>query len=284
MKRISRIVTAAAVAALLAPAGVAAQGGGILGRVGQAARGAAKASFPIGPEKEREIGFQIAAGVAGRYHVSPDTALGAYVSLVGQVVARQSPRAMEIPFRFAVLDTDEVNAFAAPGGFIFVTRGALAMMESESELAGVLAHEVAHVDQKHVLNQIRRADMLSSARDEADLNGFVLDQLGQAGTSAVFMGLSRGDEMEADSIGMVYAAAAGYRADGLVTFVSRLAADEAAAPAARHARLAAMRATHPPAADRVGALQRQLAAGSSTLMPAQGQVLADRFRRYARRH
>ncbi len=114
------------------------------------------AALPIGPEKEKEIGFGIAATVIGRYHMVNDPALTHYVNLVGQAVAQQSIRGDEIQFHFGVLDTDDVNAFAAPGGFILVTRGALALMDNEAELAGVLAHEVGHVDQKHVLKEIRR--------------------------------------------------------------------------------------------------------------------------------
>lgn len=232
-----------------------------LGRIGQSA-------LPIGPQKEAEIGFGIAATVAGRYRVLQDAALTDYVNLVGLTVAEQSVRPGEASFRFGVLDTDEVNAFAAPGGWIFVTRGALARMESEAELAGVLAHEVAHVDETHVLDEIRRSSVFTSVRDEAELSGEVLNRLGEVGSSLLFTGLSREDELQADSLGMLYAAASGYRADGLVRFLERLEAGGGTA-------VREWTATHPPESERVAALRRQMDAAG--LDPDTGRELRERF-------
>jgi len=276
-----RAILIAAVAALAVPAlgtRTAAQRG-ILGTVRRAAQGAAVGSFAIGVDKEREIGRGVAATVAGRWHVLNDAALNDYVNLVGTVVAQQSPRFTELPFRFAVLDTDEINAFATPGGYVFVTRGALELMESEAELAGVLAHEVAHVDQKHVLDQLRKQNMLAGAQSEADLNGFLLDQAVGRLTGVIFTGVGRENELESDSIGMVYAAAAGYRPDGLVTFVRRLQQNESNPRRGRF--LAELKVTHPEPAVRVAALERQAAA--EHLDFNSGQLLADRFRRFVRR-
>ena len=277
MKR-TLFISSAVLLALASAAPAAAQRG-ILGTVGQAARGAAAGSFAIGLDKEREIGRGVAATVAGRWHVVNNPALNDYVNMVGTVVAQQSPRYTELPFRFAVLDTDEINAFATPGGYVFVTRGALELMESEAELAGVLAHEVAHVDRKHVLEQVRKGNMIEGARSETELSGFVLDQAVGKLTSVIFTGLGRGDELESDSIGMLYASAAGYRADGLVSFVRKLQTN--ATNERRRRFLAEMQATHPAPADRVAALERQSAA--LHLVPNSGQLLADRFRRYVRR-
>src|SRR4029077_10042376 len=97
-------------------------------------------ALPIDPAREKQIGFGIAAQVAGRYHVVADDALLGYVNLVGQSVAQQSVRANEVSFRFGVLETEDVNAFAAPGGYVLITKGALRLMQSEAELAGVLGH------------------------------------------------------------------------------------------------------------------------------------------------
>jgi predicted Zn-dependent protease len=248
----------------------------IADRLARAAGAAVAARAPIGAAKEVEIGRGIASTVAGRYHVVADTAMVAYVDLVGQVVARQSPRAGELTFRFNVLDSDEVNAFAAPGGYVFVTRGALAQVQSEAELAGVLAHEVGHVDARHVLEKIQRADMVRGVREETELKGPLLDQVADLGAGMVFTGFDRKEEMEADSLGQVYAAAAGYRTTGLVGFLTRLHAEEqgrAPANAGLRARLAR---THPDLDVRIAALQRQAAARQ--LDPAAGEVLAERFR------
>jgi beta-barrel assembly-enhancing protease len=236
-----------------------------------------RAALPIGPEKEQEIGFGIAATVAGRYPLVQDTALQGYVNRVGQTVAMHSVRGGEVAFRFAVLDTDDVNAFAAPGGYVFITRGSLALMSSEAELAGVLAHEVGHVDQSHVLDEIRRSSMVQTARDESQLSGAMLDHISGFAGSLLFTGLSRADEMEADSVGLMYAAASGYRADGLVRFLHSLHAAETGAP---QSRLRELRATHPATADRLEALQRQM--GGLGVDPAGGSAGELRFRRYVR--
>ena len=275
-----RIILLLAILSLaMTRAAPAAAQGGILGRVRGAATGAAAGSFAVGLEKERSMGREVAAVVAGRWGVSNNAALTDYVNLVGAVVAQQSPRTSEIPFRFAVLDTDEINAFATPGGYVFVTRGALDLMESEAELAGVLGHEIAHVDQKHVLEQVRKGNMITGAASEADLNGAILDKAIEQLSSLIFKGVGREAELESDSLGMLYAAAAGYRADGLLSFVRKLQANDT--NPRRGGLLAEMRETHPTAADRIAALERQATAASLNL--TSGQLLADRYRRFVPR-
>ena len=274
MRHVHTLLSATLLAAVLAVPAPAQ--GGILNRLGRTARGAAAGSFAMSLEKERQIGREVAGVVTGRWHPVTNAALTDYVNLVGTVVAQQSPRSTELPFRFAVLDTDEINAFAAPGGYIFVTRGALELMESEAELAGVLGHEISHVDQKHVLEQVRKGNMITGAASENDLNGPVMDKAVETLAGVIFKGLDRASELESDSLGMLYAAAAGYRPDGLLTFVRRLQANESNARRGRF--LSEMRATHPPAADRVAALERQ--GPAAQLDMTGGQLLSDRFRRY----
>lgn len=234
-------------------------------------------ALPIGPEKEGEIGFGIAATVAGRYPLVEDRELLRYVNLVGQAVAQQSIRYGEVPFRFGVLDTEDVNAFAAPGGYIFVTRGALALMETEAALAGVLAHEVAHVDQKHVLDEIRRSSVMSSVQEESQLDGAILDQIAELGGSMLFMGLSREDEMESDSIGVLYAVATGYQAAGLVQFLESLVAAEEVEGEPSEG-MQEWLATHPSTAERLDVLRAQLE--TAGIDPQEGRAVAERFRRY----
>jgi beta-barrel assembly-enhancing protease len=233
-------------------------------------------AMPIGPEKEREIGFGIAATVAGRYRLVDDPELSRYVNMVGQAVAQQSIRGAEVQFHFGVLDTDDVNAFAAPGGFILVTRGALGLMDSEADLAGVLAHEVAHVDQKHVLDEIRRSSVMETAREETDLDGALLDKVSEMGGSLLFTGLSREDEMEADSLGVLYMAATGYQVAGLIRFLERLVEAEGHEDSG----LREWTATHPSTAERLEVLRRQVAALG--LDPDAGEAVTERFRRHVR--
>jgi len=236
------------------------------------------ATTDIDEPEEIELGRSVATAIGSRYKLLRDDALTRYVALVGNAVALQSDRP-DLRYYFAVLDSDEINAFAAPGGYIFVTRGALELMESEAELAGVLGHEISHVDQKHVLEQVRKGNMITGAASENDLNGPVMDKAVETLAGVIFKGLDRGSELESDSLGMLYAAAAGYRPDGLLTFVRRLQANETSPRRGRF--LSEMRATHPPTADRVAALERQ--GPAEGLNMASGQLLEDRFRRYVPR-
>ena len=178
-----------------------------------------------------------------------------------------------------MLNTDEINAFAAPGGYIFVTRGALELMESEAELAGVLGTRSRTWTRSTCMEQVRKGNMITSAASEADLKGPVMDQAVEALASVIFKGLDRGAELESDSLGMLYAAAAGYRPDGLLTFVRRLQANESSAR--RGGFIADLKATHPPAADRIAALERQ--GPAAQLNMTSGQLLADRYRRFVPR-
>ena len=271
MSRIGRIGVGLAAAASLAAAAPGPAGAqSLLDRLKQAAS-IARTLLPISTDKEIEIGRGIAATIAGRYPVSTDTALTRYVNLVGLTVASVDPRG-DIQYHFAVLETPDVNAFAAPGGYVFVTRGALSLMQSEAELAGVLAHEVGHVNRRHVINQIRKSDTMREVRDQLDLQGATLDKVVGTGSDALFMGLSRDDELQADSLGLEYASAAGYDPGGLAAFVTHLNAH------AGEGALAAFFATHPKPEDRV----ERLNAIAAREHLAGGVDLAARFRDFVR--
>jgi len=233
------------------------------GSVGSVAR----TLLPISTDKEIEIGRGIAATIAGRYPVSQDTALTAYVNLVGLTVAGEDPRP-DIVYRFAVLETPTVNAFSAPGGYIFITRGALDLMENEAELAGVLAHEVGHVNKRHVIEQLRRSDFMQSVQDQTGITGAKLQQVVGQGSNVLFTGLSRDNELQADSVGIELAASAGYDPGGLAAFIGRLASHGEGITRD-------LMATHPPPAVRIQKLQdlarREHLTG--------GVLLTDRFRK-----
>src|SRR5438093_2661715 len=109
----------------------------------------------ISAEEERKIGEEVSAKIRQRFGVVQDPAVHKYVTLVGTLLARQSERPA-LAWTFIVLDTDGVNAFASPGGFVHVTRGALGLIRNEAELAGVLAHEIGHVVHKHTVNAIQK--------------------------------------------------------------------------------------------------------------------------------
>src|SRR5450759_3324682 len=114
---------------------------------------------------EIRLGQAVSDKVRARYGVVQDEAVHRYVTLVGAVLAISSSRP-GLPWKFIVLDTDGVNAFAAPGGFIHITRGALALLGSEAELAGVLAHEIIHVTEKHTVKAIQKGKMEQMGAEE----------------------------------------------------------------------------------------------------------------------
>lgn len=254
---------AAALALLALPvAGPAPAGAQILDRildkaeqVKEVADKVGSAVVPISTEQEIEIGRGIAATIAGHYGVVEDSPLDAYVNLVGTTVASVDPRA-DVRYRFAVLDTDEVNAFAAPGGYVFVTRGALAIMEDEAMLAGVLAHEVGHVNHRDVVEEIQsraRTELgITEAAERVDVTGEeYLQKAVESGASALFMGLSREDELDADAFGVRTAGAAGYDPTGLRRFVEAIST----APAEKRSLLTK---THPDPDDRIEAMDREI--------------------------
>src|SRR6476620_1529366 len=106
-------------------------------------------------EEEQTIGLDVSQKVRERFGVVQDPALHKYVSLVGTTLAKLTERP-DLPWTFIVLDTDGVNAFASPGGFVHITRGALGLIQNESELAAVLGHEIGHVVRKHTINAIKK--------------------------------------------------------------------------------------------------------------------------------
>src|SRR5688572_22019205 len=145
------------IAILAVSAPVFAQLGGIGRRVQQAQE--RKQQFDeinVTEEEEIKLGADVSLKIRERFGVVQNPDVHKYVTLVGTMLTEQTSRP-KLPWTFIVLDTDGVNAFAAPGGFVHITRGALALIKSEAELAGVMGHEIAHVAQKHTVNAIRKS-------------------------------------------------------------------------------------------------------------------------------
>ena len=136
--------------------------------------------------EEVALGQEISARVRARYGVVQDPEIHKYVSLVGSVLARKTPQT-GTAWHFIVLDTDGVNAFAAPGGFVHITRGSLALMKSEAELAGVLSHELAHVTLKHTVRAIQKNKLVQMGVKDTNVksNPEVFKRLVDEGTRAV---------------------------------------------------------------------------------------------------
>jgi predicted Zn-dependent protease len=192
---------------------------------------------------------------------------------VGDTVARAGAR-NNIQYHFGILDSEIVSAFALPGGYIFVTRGALANMKNESELAGVLAHEVAHVDGRHLEREVRNKKATHWAVEEGTAKVPAASELKNIANDLVANALTasygRDKEAEADKKGLDLAIAAGYDPTGLRNFLQVLAT-AAADPANQRSLGLWNNTTHPPFAERVANLDKLMAGKSG------GQELADRF-------
>ena len=163
---------------------------------------------------EVTLGKDVAANLLGAAPLVNDPALQAYVNKVGLWIALHTSRP-SLPWRFGVLDTNSVNAFATPGGYVFITRGMLMRMRDESELAGVLAHEISHVVEKHALNTMRKGALVGLASDALSRNKPEYAKLVSAGTEIYARGLDKEDEFAADRMGVVLSARAGYDPYGL---------------------------------------------------------------------
>ncbi len=227
---------------------------------------------PMTAEDEKEVGREVAVKVIAFYHLYKNAGLTRYVTLVGTTVAAQAER-KEISYHFAILDSNDINAFSAPGGYVFVTRGAVALCGDESELAGVLAHEVGHVDGKHVAHIIERDKALRVGMDEAQAHtpgsAYLQKMSAAVLTKVIDQGLAPGDEYDADARGVRYAHASGYPADGLERFLVKL--DKATNQGAN----SFWTRTHPPVKDRNDRIQTQI---TSQHWEDQGRPkLADRF-------
>ena len=171
--------------------------------------------LPIGAREERAIGGTLASQVVARYGgLVRNRSLLRYVNLVGKAVAMTSDRP-EIDYTFGVLNNNKVNAFAAPGGYVFVTKGLLRRVQSEAELACVLGHEIAHVTEKHILNVIRRSRAISGLAQvtlaSLDKNPEAFDEMIKEGMKSLFEnGLDQNLEFEADRVGADYCTRVGY--------------------------------------------------------------------------
>lgn len=222
------------------------------------------------PDEEIALGESLTAGFLGASPLHSDANLQRYVNRVGKWLALHSDRP-DLPWTFAVIDTETINAFAMPGGDVIVSSGLLKRLSSESELAGVLAHEIAHVVKKHQLQAIQSAakgDLASSIGKDLAGDAIARRGGGAAGQAAKTFGaglaadllkdgfflrpLDRSMEYEADQLGVVIATRAGYDPYGLVGALEMLAQYKGGGDAA------SIFSTHPPATDRLSELEKFL--------------------------
>ena len=187
-------------------------------------RGVAEALGETSQADEIAIGRQITGNLLGAAPLVNDAGLQQYVNRVGRWVANQSERP-DLPWHFGVIESSDVNAFAAPGGYVFVTRGLYALLQNEAELAGVLAHEVGHVIRKHhlkILQKSRLLDMGSQALAKQVSNNDKVQKLIGSGAEITARSLDQNAEFEADRVAVVLTARAGYDAFGLPSVLQQI--------------------------------------------------------------
>jgi Zn-dependent protease with chaperone function len=171
--------------------------------------------------EEQKLGEAVSERIRARYGVVQDPAVHKYVSLVGAVLAQASTRPT-LNWRFIVLDTDGVNALAAPGGLVHITRGALSLMKSEAELADVLGHEIVHVTERHTIKAIQKGKMVQIGADEAVGSSAVFSKLVDKAYEVVDAGFGREEELESDRKGIALANSVGYDPSKLGVFLTTL--------------------------------------------------------------
>jgi predicted Zn-dependent protease len=248
---------AIAVSALLLAAPVHAQFGGLIDKAQKAREMKSKVDdLSFNESEERQLGEQISTRLVTDFGVYQDKEVAKYVTLVGTVVAKESSRP-DLKWEFIVLDTDAVNAFAAPGGLIHVTRGLLGLAKHEAELAGVLGHEITHVTEKHTVNAIQQGKLVSLGSEAASSRGVRNDLIAKVAERGYHMILdgefSRKDENEADQKGVRLANKLGYDPRGLVEVLKKIDARNAASDERN-----GLFASHPATRERISDLERQI--------------------------
>src|SRR5947199_2486908 len=200
-------------------------------------------------EKEIQMGRQLAAEIERQVKLIEDPTINEYVNRVGQNLVRNSDA--KVPFTIKVVESDEINAFALPGGFFYVNSGLILAADDEAELAGVLAHEIAHVAARHGTKQQSKGQLINFAALPLIFVGgpvgFGIQQAANLLVPITFLGFSRSMEEEADYLGVQYLYKTGYDPSAMVRFFEKLQAKEKAKPGS----MSNLFTTHPPTGARI---------------------------------
>ncbi len=207
-------------------------------------------------EREIALGRQMALEVERESRPVYDSAVSEYINRLGQNLVRNSDA--KVPFTIKVLDSDEVNAFALPGGFLFVNTGLILRADNEAELAGVLAHEIAHVAARHGTRQATRGELINYASIPLIFMGgwvgYAVRQAAQLAVPLGFLKFSRGMETEADHLGLQYLYKSGYDPLAFVDFFERIETAEKKRPGS----IARAFSSHPMTNDRIHHAQKEI--------------------------
>ena len=216
------------------------------------------AACTVSQDQETQIGQDEAAKINAELPLLRDDAVTGYLNALGKSIAGKTSRA-DLPWQFAVVNTDVVNAFALPGGFIYVNRGLIARTHNESELAAVVSHEIEHVVRRHSIQQMEKAQGanigVSLACRLTNICSHTTAQVAiEVGGAAMFARFGRAAEAEADSGGFQNEVRAGLDPRGMLSFFTRLLAEEQ-----HHNVMLSWFADHPGTEDRIAEVQRLLA-------------------------
>ena len=220
-------------------------------------------------EKEIALGKGLAQEVERSSKLIDDPVVTEYVNRVGQNLVRNSDA--RVPFTIKVIDSDEVNAFALPGGFFYVNSGLILRADSESELAGVMGHEIAHVCARHATKNATKGDIIQLASIPAMIfipygwAGYGIYEGMNIAIPLTFLKFSRNNEREADFLGLQYMYKAGYDPNAYVAFFERIEADEKRRPGT----VSKLFSTHPPTPDRIESSQKEIA----SILPSKDEYI-----------
>src|SRR5271165_3846906 len=209
-------------------------------------------------EKEMALGRQLAQEVQRQVKLVDDPIVTEYVNRLGQNLVRNSDA--KVPFQFQVIDgPSEVNAFALPGGYIFVYSGLIKMADEEDEFAGAIAHEIAHVAARHMTRQASKAQIANASTIPLSVllggwGGYAARQAARFAIPMTFLSFDRKDEAEADYLGVQYMYAAGYDPNGAISIFEKLEALQKTKPGA----VARVLATHPTDAARINKTEEEI--------------------------
>ena len=206
--------------------------------------------------EERQLGERVSLQLRDRFGVMQDEKVTKYVTLVGSLLAQVSTQP-KLDWKFIVLDTEGVNAYAAPGGFVHITRGLLGLMKNESELAGVLGHELTHITAKHTVRAIQKAKGVSFTADAAaGGRAQMIAKMAETTYKTILEGeFSRGDEDQSDKIGTQLANKAGYAPNGIAEVLKKIQARNGS-----RSERNGLFASHPAVKDRISNNEKQIKA------------------------